>query len=317
MRRRPPQRFPTRSAGAIVAAIVLAGCGSPGPSASPAGSFSPPVTFSASPEPSVGGLLIAWSGPIQVTDETGALGALPRSPAEVSAVAAGSGRIVAISPPVKAFTADALASPVEWQPIDLSAAGDRLTTLVAVSADGRRMAMVGGAMQADAFDLDTVDLPGGPIHRLTIPRGANGPPAWLDDKTVVVDVITRAGASGLAAIDISNGAVTDRFGPGIEASFSADGSRVALIADGGDVLVANAQSWRSGLLDGSVGLPGRSDQTAERVAISPDGTRVAVVRSSTTRPTIVEIWLFANGAWAEAVAIPVGGDGPATIAWLR
>jgi hypothetical protein len=172
-------------------------------------------------------------------------------------------------------------------------------------------------MQGDAFDLVIVELPGGTTRRLTIPRGANGPPAWLDERTIVVDVITRAGASGLAAIDADDGTVSDRVGPGIEASFSADGSPIVLIADGGDVLVEDGPSWRTGGAAGAVRLPGRSDQTTERVAISPDGTRVAVLRSSTTRPTTVEIWLLVNGEWTEAAAIPIGGDGPATIAWLR
>ena len=312
MRRRPPQRLPTWSAGAIAAAIVLAGCATPGPSAVSAGPTSTQVS-----EPAVDGLLIAWSGPLQVTDDTGALGAFPRSPDEVRAVAAGAGRIVAVSPPLEAVTADAFASPVRWQPIDLSGAGDPLTTQVAVSPDGRRMAMVSGAMQEDTFELVVVDLPGGAIRRLRIPRGANGPPAWLDEKTVVVDVITRAGASGLAAIDVADGGVSDHAGPGIEASFSADGSRVVLIADGGDVLVEDGTAWRTGGAGGAVRLPGRSDQTTERVAMSPDGARVAVVRSSTTRPRTVEIWLLVNGEWTQAAAIPIGGDGAATIAWLR
>src|SRR5207249_3511764 len=103
-----------------------------------------------------------------------------------------------------------------------------------VSPDGRRMAMVAGGLQGDAFDLVIVDLPGGAARRLRIQRGANGPPAWLDETTVVTDVITPDGASGIAAIDVDGGAVTDRVGP-----------------------------------------------------------------------------------WANAVSIPLGGDGPATIAWLR
>ena len=321
MRRRPPLPLPTWSAGAIVAAIVLAGCGAPGPPVVSAGPSAPsapisPISPMPDPEPAVDGLLIAASGPIQVTGETGGLVAFPRSPDEVAAVATGGGRIIAIDPPGTAFTADALASPVQWQPLDLSGVDD-FSTLVAVSPDGRRMAMVAGGLQGPAFDLVIVDLRGGTARRLRIQRGANGPPAWLDETTVVTDVITPDGASGIAAIDVDGGAVTDRVGPGIEVAFSADGSRVVLIADGGVVLIEDAAAWRSGAADGAVRLPGRPDQTTERVAISPTGSRAAVVRSSTAGPTTIEIWLLGDGRWANAASIPVGGDGPATIAWLR
>src|SRR5439155_18066053 len=109
------------------------------------------------PGPALAGLLIAASGPIQMTGETGGLIAFPGSPDEVSAVAAGGGRIIAIDPPGTAFTADALATPVQGQPLDLSGVDD-FSTLVAISPDGRRMAMVAGGLQGPAFDLVHVRL---------------------------------------------------------------------------------------------------------------------------------------------------------------
>src|SRR5437773_12339725 len=94
MRRRPPLPLPTWSAGAIVTAIVLAGCGAPAPPVVSAGPSPPsaPISPMPDPEPALDGLLIAASGPIQMTGETGGPIAFPGSPDEVSAGAAGRGR---------------------------------------------------------------------------------------------------------------------------------------------------------------------------------------------------------------------------------
>jgi len=69
MRRRPPLPLPTWSAGAIVAAIVLAGCGAPGPPVVSAGPSAPcapisPISHMPDPEPAVDDRTTAARDPV-------------------------------------------------------------------------------------------------------------------------------------------------------------------------------------------------------------------------------------------------------------
>jgi hypothetical protein len=322
MRSLPPNHVRRSLLAAIALAIALAGCGAPHRSPAPSEPSSPDPSHELSPEPSpgLGGLLVVANGRIRETADDGSLGPFDAPDEAVQATVASPDRVLVVGADGRTWVSTGTGSGRTWAALPASVTAPGIAPLIALSPGGTLLAAARGHPQAARFDLDLVEIPSGTARRLVVPRGLNGPPAWLASSTVVLDVIPAGGSSGLAAIDVGTGAVKDSVGPGIEVAVSADASWVAVIDDGGDVLVGDGRQWRAGRIEMLVHLrdigsvPG---STAERLAISGDGRRVAIVRRHADDAADVEIWLRDGGSWSRATLLEHLTSGPVSIAWMR
>jgi hypothetical protein len=325
---------------ALVSVILgaLVACGGPAPSVAPgsagpsvepesagptAASASPPLG-SVSPAPAsdasaggADGLLVASGDPLEIITATGQLAIVPGSPSRASAVGAGGGRTVVVDLDGSTSATGDLATNEPWQTFDPTGRREDPTALIAVSPDGRRLAMILGQLQGAGLEVAVTDLRTGRTRLVRVQRGVNGPPAWLGPSTVVLDAIDPAGRSSLTAVDVDTGAVTDDVGPGIEISASGDASLLVGIDRDGTVLVVDTAAWRLHDLGAAMLLPSTTGETAEHVAMSPDGGRVAVIRTSESGPTTIDIWRLAEATWTKALDVPISGDGRISIAWAH
>jgi hypothetical protein len=322
MRSIPPIPTGQRLLGAIALAIALAGCGAPIRPTASSQVPSDPASNAASDGPSAGpaGLLVVANGRVRELGDDGALAPFAAPDEGIQAAVAAVGRVLVVGADGRTWVSEATRSSRFWTALPASVTTPGVAPLIALSPSGTSLAAVRGDPQAARFDLDLIDVPDGTARRAPVPRGLNGPPAWLAPTTVVVNVIPRGASSGLAAIDVATGAVRDDVGPGIEVAVSSDGGVVARLDSSGDVLVGEARQWRAGRvaalarLEDARTVPG---SVAERVAISGDGQRVAIVRRGADDVAAVKVWLRDGGSWRSAALLDHLSAGPVSVAWTR
>ncbi|HEV7808992.1 MAG TPA: hypothetical protein VGO64_00220 [Candidatus Limnocylindrales bacterium] len=306
--------------GAIALAIALAGCGAP--TRSPAPSPTRSQGFASSQPGSLGaaGLLVAANGRVQETTDDGTLVPFDAPAERIRAAVAAGDRVLVVGVDGRTWVSTGAAAAGSWAALHASVAGPAAGPLIALSPNGTALAAARGDPQAARFDLDLIDVPGGTARRIPVARGLNGPPTWLGQTIVVVNLIPPGGSSGLAAIDVATGAITDAVGPGIDLTASADGSSVAVIDNRGGVLVGAAGQWRAGAVETLARLEvagGAPGSVAERVAMSSDGLRVAIVRRRADDAADVEIWLLDDRSWSRASVLERVTRGSVSVAWTR
>ena len=250
-----------------------------------------------------------------MSDEVGDVSAIePPVPAVV--VSAGAQTVLAVADTGELAVSMRDANRRSWTPLELPpvATGVRL---LAVAPDGGRVAIVGGEAAGSAFDLTVRDLVTGTARSRPIGRGLNGPPAWLGPSLVIVDAIRQDGSSSLIAIDPATGLVRDDVGPGTILAASADGSKIAVDDPvTGAAFVGSAEGWQASGFDGLFRLDGRAGTSAEALAMSADGHRLAIVRRGESAEAI-EILVEADGRWQLVRSIPLPAGVAASIAWTR
>ncbi len=297
----PPRLRPSRlrfPAGAIlVAAVASVGCG-------PA-------------EPPADLLLVAGGGPLQAADGSGSLVAFDGPTEPVVAVAASGGRVVAATAAGSLLASSESGTPRTWRAIRTPTAAGSGIPLMAVSPLGNVLALLTGEPQGERFDVILVDLGGGPSRTIPVARGLNGPPAWIGSATLAVDVIGPDGGSEIALIDLDRGDVTDLAVSAHVVSATLDGRRVAVDEPGGDVLVGDIAAWRSGTAPAMTRLDGPPGVGVESLAISPDGTRLAIVRRRDSGIASIELLRSTGQGWAGGRSPVSPGDGTVSIAWLQ
>ncbi len=331
----PPIRTFWSLLGAIALAVALVGCGAPTPTPSAPSSTpaAPPPSLAPSAQPSLarspaaswgaGGLLVVANGIVQETTDEGSLTAFDAPAERIQAAVAATDRVLVVAVDGRTWVSSGTGTSRSWAAVPASVTAPGVAPLISLSPSGSTLAALRGDPQATRFDLDLIDVPAGTARRVPVPRGLNGPPAWLEPTTVVANVIPAGRSSGLAAIDTATGAVTDSVGPGIELAVSADGRSVALIDQLGDVLVGDASLWRAGTTDGFSRLHDGDAEarslsgSAEHVALSPDGLRVAIVRRDAVDVAAVEIWLRQDGSWQRSAVLEHLTAGPVSVAWTR
>ena len=297
-------------------AVVASGCGGPAP-ATPAPSASARSSPAPAAEPTLDGLLVAGRGPLLVTDATGSLVRFEPPSTRAVAVTASAGVVVTIDESGDAALFDTVASGRDWKALGLPAAAGSPVRLAAVGPRGRELAIVAGEAQGASFDLVVLPLDGGPSHRISVARGLNGAPSWLGPTTVAIDVIRADGGSGIATIEVSTGVVTDRPGPATIVASTPDGILVAIDDPlTGDVLVGDPAAWRANAVGAMTRIHGPPASGAERLAISADGLRLAVVRRIDAGSTI-EILTRGAVEWRSVRRLAMPGDGPISVAWIE
>jgi hypothetical protein len=317
-------RRPRRSRAILAVGLLVAttGCGrtSP-PTATPTPTPTPrspvPASDAVAAEPDLDGLLVATGGQLLVTDDQGGLVGFDPAADVVSGVTASAGMIVALDASGQATVLDATAPTPTWTALDLPAGPPAAVRLVALAPSGSQLAIVAGVPQAASFTLTIVNVRTGTPRVIPVQRGLNGPPSWLGPGTIAVDVIRDPGHSGIATIDLGDGALTVRPGPGSVVVSSVDQAHLAIDDPAtGDVLLGDVATWQTGALGSMIRIHGPPATGVDSLAMSADGTRLAVVRRSDVGAS-VEIVVRVGDEWRTVRSLTKLGDGPPSVAWLE
>jgi hypothetical protein len=204
-----------------------------------------------------------------------------------------------------------------WQSVPMPPGGDPNPRLVGLAPAGTALALAFGRLQARAFDLTIAPLDGGTVRTIAVERGLDGPPTWIGDTIVAVHAIRDGGRSGFTWIDVRRGDVLDVPSYGVALAASADGRLVAFDeATSGDVLVGDTVDMNDAGLARMARLANTSGAGVDRIALSGDGSHLAVARR-TDAGTTVELFTAVAGEWRAAGDIRIPGDPAVSIAWLE
>lgn len=258
-------------------------------------------------------VLVVADGQVRGLDPDGGWLAVD-GPGDAVAVVATGGRIVVVTADGIAWRSGVVPGP-RWTALAAAVGVPGAAPLVAIDPEGSRLVAAIGDAQGSRLELVEIDLQrGAETRRTSVARGLNGPPSWIAPG-VAMNVITPNGTSALAAIELGTGAVRDRIGPGIEVVGSSDARTVAVIDGQGAVRVGDAASWQAGQLDRLVPLGASDAPPAERVAISRDGRRVAIVRRDGADQAGIETWLRDDATWRPGPTIARVTSGSVSVAW--
>ncbi|HZC33618.1 MAG TPA: hypothetical protein VE640_10065 [Candidatus Bathyarchaeia archaeon] len=294
----PTRRFCAAAVAAIASAAIAAGCGSMVPASDQ--------------------LLVATGGPLQVTDRSGSLVAFDGPADPVVAVTASAGHVVvATAGGLLTASDNAGGPPRAWRALAIPTSLGEDVPLMALSPLGSELALAVGDPQAERFDLVILDVASGTSRTIAVRRGLNGPPSWLGESAVAIDVIGPDGNSEIATIDTGRGAITDASVPAGLVSATADGQRVAVDDPSGDVLIGDLATWRNGSLGSMTRVHGPAGAGVESLTISPEGGRLAVARRDDSGVASIELFRELEQGWSSVRTLTVPGDGPVSVAWLR
>jgi hypothetical protein len=188
---------------------------------------------------------------------------------------------------------------------------------MALSPIGKELAFAVGDPQGERFDLVILDVATGASRAIAVEPGLNGPPSWIGPSAVAIGVIGPDGNSEIATLDVNRGGVTDASAAAGVISATVDGLRVAVDDPSGDVLIGKTATWRSGSLDSMTRLHGPAGSGVERLAMSPDGHRLAVVRRDDAGTASIELFHDLEQGWSSVRMLTVPGDGVVSVAWLQ
>jgi hypothetical protein len=267
------------------------------------------------------GLAVVSFGPVSVTDSAGRLvgSAGPPDGDALRGVAGAGGRIVVQTVNHALFVADVpVGDSPDWRPLPLELAEDRAPTGLDMSPDGTTVAVVLGGPETPDLSIVLVDVATGVAATHEVGLAANGPPTWLGNGLIALEVIRADQHSGIATFDVATRklAVTDAQGFGLTAT--SDGDRLALIdPEAGLVATAGVADWLRGGPIEPTGLALPAGATALEVALDADGTRLAVAfLDENGAGTNVALYRQDGGAWVEAARASLAGDAAVGLAWL-
>ncbi|MEO5940240.1 MAG: hypothetical protein ABIQ76_05070 [Candidatus Limnocylindrales bacterium] len=303
---------------ATVGALLVASCGAaPRPSSSSPEATSTGAAPAAREPTGADGLLIANGAELRITTAAGLVRFDGPSGPVVEVVAArgvvvavdGDGRVERSIPPP--------AGPRSWLAVPLEAGESSNSRLIALSPDARTLALAVGQMQARSFQLVLVDLTGGSRRALDVGRGLDGPPVWIGPSTIAVHTIGPGQSAGFTEVDSDAGRVTDGPSIGFAIAASASGDVVAFDqASTGDVLLGPRSDATAAGLARLGRFRGPPDTVVERLALSADGRRLAIVRRTAEGATI-ELLRELDGTWRSGRTIVNRGERAVSVAWLE
>lgn len=326
----PPRRSASgRLVRLIVASLlVLAGaaCGSArppsmaSPASSPGGSSGgSPTTSPARPSARLGvhgGLLVATGGPLQIVTADGSLGAFDDRPDPVLAVSAGGGVVIVVDSAFLAWLgSDDGSERVIWRRFELPTDGRAERPLLALSPDGATIALATGQLQGRTFELILIDVAASMAKSIPVAHGLNGPPVWLGRPSVAINVLGLDQHAGFVVVDAASGVVDDLPAAGFSLAASTDGSTIAMNDPAsGTALVGTRADLDAGHLAGMTRIPSPPGFAVDDLALSGDGTRLAIVRRS-DEATSLEVLELIDAAWTRRTLLTLGADAILSIAW--
>ena len=163
-------------------------------------------------QPSVespGGLLVTSGGSLLRLDDAGALQPVAAAPGGLRHLASAGRSLVAVTEDGQVLTATAAgpsADGLAWRPLDVALPADGFTTGIDVSPDGRSLAVVRGHDDADRLELVVVDLGTGAASTRSLDVGANGPPSWLTNDELALEVVGDDGTARVVSVGVGGAA---------------------------------------------------------------------------------------------------------------
>jgi hypothetical protein len=276
--------------------------------------------FQTQPEESLAGLAIVSFGPIRVTNAQGEPEPIAGPPDDVRGVTATNGRIAAESIDHRFFLSDAPAAGAAriWRPLAIDAPPNLAPTGMDLSPDGRVLAVVFGNPDAPRLELVTVDVETGNTDVRPMDLAANGPPSWLGQGLLALEVIRPDQHSGIATVNLASGQMTVTEAKGFAPSATADGSRVAIAGSPDGVVITDTAIWLKG--GDAPGSPIRppAESSLQDLALDADGTRLAVVYAANSgAASTVVILRLAGTVWENVASVPIPGDAGVSVDWLN
>jgi len=276
-------------------------------------------------QPSVegpGGLLVTSGGSLLRLDDAGTLQPVAAAPGALRHLATAGRSLVAVADDGQVLTATAggpSADGLAWRPLDIALPAGGFTTGIDVSPDGRSLAVVRGHDDADRLELVVVAIGTGAASTRTLDVAANGPPSWLTNDELALEVVAddgtarvvRVGAGGAAAPDESRSR-------GFALAATPDGRTIAVADDdAAGVVVQDRRTWWAGDPGESGGDPPRRDEAVQDVAIDADGTRLAVVYAEDADAWTLVVDRLRDGRWETVMSTTLESEAPPTIDWLE
>jgi hypothetical protein len=292
---------------ALAATAVLSGCG-------------PSVESPA-------GLLVTSGGSLFELDDAGALQPVDKAPGDVRHLAAADRSLVLLTEDEQLLSAAAAgdsADGLAWRPLNVALPEARFTTGIDVSPDGGSVAIVRGHDDADRLELVVVDLATGAATRRSLGLAANGPPSWLTNDEIALEVVGNDGSAEVVSIRVGGdgdgmASPDESRSRGFALAATADGQTIALADDDvAGVVVRDRRSWWAGDPGESEGEPPAVDKAVQDVAIDADGTRLALVYAEGDS----DAWTLVvdrrrDGRWETVVSTQLYGAIPPTVDWLE
>lgn len=274
-----------------------------------------------------GGLLVTSGGSLFRLDDAGALQPVAAAPGGLRHLASAGRSLVVVTEDGRVLTATAAgpsADGLAWRPLDVALPAGGFTTGIDVSPVGRSLAVVRGHDDADRLELVVVDLGTGAASTRSLDVGANGPPSWLTNDEVALEVVGDDGTARVVSVGVGGNA--DGAAPpdesrsrGFAVAATQDGRSIAVADDAAaGVVIRDRHRWWAGDPGATGSDPPGREEAVQDVAIDADGTRLAVVYAEGD----ADAWTLVvdrlrDGRWETVVSTTLEGDAPPTIDWLE
>ena len=309
----------------VAVTLVMVGCVTPPPSPSPSATpIGPsPSVEARSPEPPAANaledLVMLVGKELFLGDADGRFKPLAGPSEPVDAVSAAGGTIVVqtAGPTFHAATVPAnAAGPLAWRAIEIDPSiAARPLSLPALSPDGTRLALLAAVFgNAEPFEVVIADLSTDATSVLPVDREPNGPPVWLNDSELLLEIIASDGREPFVRLDPASGALTPTKARGVGPAVAGDGSIVAVLANG-SIVTLPVEDWLGGAELGTATTVGAATN-AQRLAVDAVGRRVAFdITDDDGDPIALSIYVRDEGGWSLSGSID--RDPPAWFGWLR
>ena len=272
---------PIRIIVAIAALLGAAACGTTVPSppiaATPAGPA--PVAIGTAARGDLDGLVVLTGGRLSIATPAGFVG-LAGPAGAVDGMSAANGRLIVRTAGPAFAIADVpktVALTPAWLPANVpSAKIPAGLSGPALSPSGDLVAMAGGDPAiANARQLVVVNIATGEVAKTALDQEVNGPPVWLDDKTVLVEVLPEPGGSRFLQVALATGRIAPVAADGYGPAVSADGSMIAIASTDGSVLAVPSAAWLRGDPPDEGAVVDASG-TPFQLAVDAAGQRIAI-----------------------------------------
>jgi hypothetical protein len=313
----------------LALALVLgsAACSSPAPSLlgspSPAAETTPSLLETeASPAGDIDGLVVFSGGGLAIGTADGELIGLDGPRGQVAGFSAVNGRIVVrtAGPAFAIANVEHAGSAIAWQPIDMATTEIRhWLSGPALSPDGHLLAFATAAPgTSESFQVVVLDVRNGARTSQSFDRESNGPPVWIDDDRLLVEVLPIPGGTRFLLFDVATRRVdpvrTDGFGP----SISGDGSLLAVAATDGSVVAVPTADWLAGKPQDEGAI---IDASGHPFGLAVDGTgqRIAIgYADDAGDPASIAIFVREGGGWRRSTTpVAIAPGTPTVLGWLR
>lgn len=268
------------------------------------------------------GLIVLTGGSILLGDNVGRFEAVEGPRGRLASISASTGRLIAETDGPTfhlAILGPALTRPV-WRGVDIDVQSlAHPPTNPSISPNGTQLALLSADVEnGGPFDLVVRDLRRSRRQEIRIEAEANGPPVWLDEARIVVEVASDGGDDPrFLVVDLASASSTPTSAGGRGPAISGDGSLVALIG-GESVVAATTENWLAAdppAGSEAVGTP----EMAFAVAVDATGRRIAIGHADAAgEPASIEIFRHGPAGWISGAAGPrLVSGGPTAFDWLN